>query len=191
MMSPRGIPLNVPTQVLIPTLDLDNDNVRCRWSNSSLECGGVCFPVTIPSSANLFSNCILNITGTSLTDWYAGSVQVEDYYSSSSTVALSSTPVQFLIYVYAPKNCSVPTLTSPSTCVDVQVGVPYTITLTATNNCGSTSNISDIVVQSFAGVVQGSLVQVNPPYKYTRDITYTPTNVQLGLQIMCAVALDE
>ncbi|CAF5144908.1 unnamed protein product, partial [Rotaria sp. Silwood1] len=38
VMSPQGIPLNIPTQIVISTFDIDGDNVRCRWSNSSLEC---------------------------------------------------------------------------------------------------------------------------------------------------------
>lgn len=191
LISPRGIPLNIPTEIVIPTLDIDNDHVRCRWSNSSLECGDVCYPSTLPSSISLSSNCILNITGTSLTAWYAGSIQVEDFSTSTSTTALSSIPIQFLIYVYAPKICPVPTLTGPSTCIDVQVGVSTTVTLTATNNCGSTSNISDILVQSFTGIVQGSLAAVTPPLVYKRDIVYTPLAIQLGPQIVCAIALDE
>ena len=191
LISPRGIPLNIPTEIVIPTLDIDSDNVRCRWSTSSLECGDVCYPSTVPLSTTLSSNCRLNITGTSLTAWYAGSIQVEDFATSTSTTALSSIPIQFLIYVYAPKNCSVPTLTGPSTCIDVQVAVSYTVTLTATNNCGSTSNISDVLVQSFTGVVQGSLTPVTPPFVYKRDITYTPLATQVGPQIVCAIALDE
>ena len=191
LISPRGIPLNIPTTIVISTLDIDSDNVRCRWSNTSVECGDVCYPSSLPSSTSLSSNCIMNITGTSLTAWYAGSIQVEDFSTSMSTTALSSTPIQFLVYVYAPKNCSVPTLTGPSTCIDVQVGVSNTVTLTATNYCGSTSNISDVLVQSFTGIVQGSLAPVTPPFVYKRDITYTPLAAQLGPQIVCAIALDE
>ena len=190
-MSPRGIPLNMPTRIVIPTLDIDSDNVRCRWGNDSLECGDVCFPITLPSSISLSSNCILTITGTSLSSWYAGSIQVEDFYTSSSTAPLSAIPLQFLFYVYAPKNCSVPTLTSSSTCIDVQVGIPYTTILTATYSCGVTSNISDIVVQSFSGVTRGPLVEVTPHSLYTLAITYTPSTIQLGPQILCAIALDK
>ncbi|CAF3856291.1 unnamed protein product [Rotaria sp. Silwood1] len=193
VMSPQGIPLNIPTQIVISTFDIDGDNVRCRWSNSSLECGNVCFPTTIPSSTILSSNCTLTITGNVTNSWYCASIQVEDFIDTNlMAVAMSSVPVQFLIYVYPPQNCPVPSLSSPSTCIGVQVGVPYTVTLAAVNNCGSTSNISDIAVQAFSGIVEGPIIQLDPPNgtSYEKNITYTPLLSQLGLQILCATALD-
>ncbi|CAF1153971.1 unnamed protein product [Rotaria sordida] len=193
VMSPQGIPFNISTQIVISTFDIDGDNVQCRWSNSSLECGDVCFPTAIPSSTILSSNCTLTITGNVVNSWYCASIQVEDFISTNSTAfAMSSVPVQFLIYVYAPQNCPIPSLSSPSTCVDVQVGVSYTVTLTAVNNCGSTSSISDIAVQAFSGIVTGSIIQLDPPNgtSYEMNITYTPLLSQLGLQILCATALD-
>lgn len=193
VMSPYGIPYNISTQISIPTMDVDGDNVRCRWGNSSLECGDVCFPRTIPASTTLSSDCILTITGVSLTGWYCASIQVEDFLNTSTSLRpMSSVPVQFLIYVYRPKNCSVPDLSSPSTCVGVQVGIPYAFNLTAINNCAASSNISSIALQAFAGVVRGSLTQVTPNRTvYRMAITYTPLASQLGLQILCGVALDK
>ncbi|CAF4247375.1 unnamed protein product, partial [Rotaria sordida] len=57
VMSPQGIPFDISTQIVISTFDIDGDSVQCRWSNSSLECGDVCFPTAIPSSTILSSNC--------------------------------------------------------------------------------------------------------------------------------------
>lgn len=191
-MSPYGIPLNITTQIPIPTMDIDGDDIRCRWSNSSLECGDVCFPRTLPASTTLSSDCVLTITATSLTAWYCASIQVEDFVNTTSLTRLSTVPVQFLIYVYRPKNCSVPTVTSPSTCVGVRVGVPYTFNLTAINNCGASSNISDIAIQGFPGISRGPLVQVTPNRTvYTMRVTYNATISQVGLQMMCATALDK
>ena len=193
VISPYAIPYNVTTQIVIPTMDVDGDDVRCRWSNSTAECGSVCYPVTTPVGTILSSNCTLTITGTSTTGWYCASIQVEDFLNTSTSLSpMSSTPIQFLIYVYKQKNCSEPTLTSSSTCVGVQVGLPTTVTLTVINSCGSSSNISSIALQSFSGIVQGSLVLITPNKTvYTMNITYTPLASQVGLQILCARALDK
>jgi hypothetical protein len=125
--------------------------------------------------------------------WYCASIQVEDFLNTSTSLQpMSSTPVQFLIYVYMPKNCSVSMLNSPSTCVGVQVGVPYILTYTVINSCGSSSNISDIAVRAFAGIVQGPLVSITPnKTTYEMNVTYTPLASQVGLQILCAAALDK
>ena len=193
VLSPYGVPYNISTQIIIPTMDADGDDVRCRWGNSSLECGDVCFPRTIPASTSLSSDCILTITGLSLTGWYCASIQVEDFLNTSTSLKpMSSVPVQFLIYVYKPKNCSVPDLFSPSTCVGVRVGVPFTFNYTAINNCALSSNISSIAVQAFAGVVRGPLTQITANRTvYSMAITYTPLASQAGLQILCSVALDK
>lgn len=193
-MSPYGIPYNIPTQIVIPTMDIDNDDVRCRWSNSTEECGDVCFPRTIPPTATISSDCILTITGVNINDWYCAPIQVEDFINKNTSTPLSSVPVQFLIYVYQPKNCSIPTLSSSLSCIGVQVGIPYTFTLTAINRCGPSSNISDIAVQIFPGIVSGSLVQITPNSNtttYAMDVTYTPLLSQVGLQAICATALDK
>jgi hypothetical protein len=193
VLSPYGIPYNITTEIAIPTMDVDGDDVRCRWSNSSLECSTICFPLTMPIGTTLSSNCTLTLTGTSTTGWYCASIQVEDFLNTSTSLPpLSSTPIQFLIYVYQPKNCSVPILTSPSTCVGVQVGLPSTVTYTIINSCGSSSNISAVAVQSFTGIVQGPLVLITPNQTiYAMNITYTPLASQVGLQILCATALDK
>ena len=76
LMSPTGIPYNISTLISIPTADVNGDNVRCRWSTGPVECGGVCFPVTIPASTSLSNDCVLNITGTVLSGWYCAAIQV-------------------------------------------------------------------------------------------------------------------
>ena len=58
MVSPRGIPRNVPTQIVIPTSDVDTDDDRCRWGNSSLERGNVCFLTMVSSSTSLSRKCM-------------------------------------------------------------------------------------------------------------------------------------
>ena len=89
-----------------------NDVLKCRWSigttsntNSYNECADVCSG--IPGANLIESNCTLVFT-LSTAGWYvAAALQIEDYYSSSSTSPMSSVPLQFLFYGYsAPGVCS-------------------------------------------------------------------------------------
>lgn len=118
--------------------------------------------------------------------------QVEDFLNSSTTTALSSVPIQVLIYVYNETNCSMPQITSPQVRLGVSVNVTCTTTLYAQDFCGPTVNISDINVQSFPGVVKGNLTLMNGTNNslYSMTISYTPSDSQLGPQMLCTSALD-
>lgn len=100
----------------LPMLDNDRtDILRCRWSTNGTinntngfdECASVCAP-TLPSGYILFGdNCTLVFTITMMA-YYVVSIQIEDYFNSTATTPMSSTPVQFLIYGVSPPNgCSV------------------------------------------------------------------------------------
>jgi hypothetical protein len=107
---------------------------------------------------------------------------------------MSSVPVQFLIHVVAPPSCSILPVTTGTnvahmTCAGVQATVQYTSTLFASNFCGPTVTIVDISVQSFPGMITGPLTMINSSL-YSLTITWTPSSAQIGLQIMCAIALD-
>lgn len=107
---------------------------------------------------------------------------------------MSSVPVQFLIHVISPASCSVlPLLTgtnvTDSTCVGVQATVPYTSILFASNLCGPTVTIVDISLQALPGMITGPLTMINSSF-YSRNLTWTPSALQLGLKTMCAIALD-
>jgi hypothetical protein len=107
------------------------DILKCRWAtggpssgtpatsvaniNNTVqhvdECGsaGVC-PLAIPNAQLTGSNCTLSFTlaASQVNQYFAIALQVEDFYSSSSTTPMSSVPVQFLFYaVAAPGACSV------------------------------------------------------------------------------------
>ncbi|CAM6001833.1 unnamed protein product [Sphagnum balticum] len=47
MISPVYIPVGVQQTILIPTIDADNDNIRCRFASGSNECGTVCPPASL------------------------------------------------------------------------------------------------------------------------------------------------
>jgi hypothetical protein len=48
------------------------------------------------------------------------------------------------------------------------------------------------IIQYFSGIVEGPLVLITPNKTiYEMNITYTPLASQVGLQILCATALDK
>lgn len=59
-------------------------------------------------------NCRLTYYANGSLDWYAVALQVEDFISASSTVAMSSVPVQFLVLV---QNITTPPDLNPPTFV--------------------------------------------------------------------------
>ena len=81
IISPIYIPVGIPQNIFIPTIDADNDNVRCRFSNGTNECGSTCPPASLPNGTTLFSNCTLIITGAKVNDWYAIAIQVSEMCS--------------------------------------------------------------------------------------------------------------
>ena len=106
--------VNVQHVHIVQMADADQtDTLRCRWStdnsppntNSYDECASVCAP-SLPTGYTLFSNnCTLVFTITQTT-YYAVALQIEDYYTSSSSTPMSSVPIQFLFYGRpAPSGC--------------------------------------------------------------------------------------
>jgi hypothetical protein len=108
--------VNVQHVHVVQMSDADStDTLRCRWStdnsptntNNWDECGSVCSP-TLPSFSLYGNNCTLVYTITTL-NYYAVALQIEDFYTSSSSTPMSSVPIQFLFYgITAPSNCSTP-----------------------------------------------------------------------------------
>jgi hypothetical protein len=76
MISPIYIPVGISQEIFIPTIDADNDEVRCRFANGSDECGDVCPPASLPNGTELLPNCTLLITGMNVSDWYAVTIMV-------------------------------------------------------------------------------------------------------------------
>lgn len=78
MISPIYIRVGVQTSLVIPTIDGDNDQVRCRFASTATECADVCPPSSLPNGTVIIaSNCTLIITGAKANDWYAVAVQVD------------------------------------------------------------------------------------------------------------------
>ncbi|CAF1041174.1 unnamed protein product [Adineta steineri] len=196
VMSPISIPLNQPTVINIPVADADGDTLLCRWSNKSNgvdECADVCPPGSLPSGTVIYPNCTIIITGTHLGDWFAVALMVEDFITPTSTTALSSVPVQFLVHVVAPPTCTTPPeivgVPTEESCTTVIVNHPYTSQIFAIDNCAPSVTIVDIATLSFAGMVKSNIAQLNSTIYY-KNLTWTPTSAQLGYQVMCAMAID-
>ena len=56
-------------------------------------------------------------------------------------------------------------------------------------NCEPNVTIIDIVTLSFTGMVTSPLYQVSST-TYYKSMTWTPTAADIGLHVMCAMALD-
>ncbi|CAF4772587.1 unnamed protein product [Rotaria sp. Silwood1] len=156
MMSPIEIPVNQPTVITIPVADADGDPTRCRWSTSSNgvdECGGVCPPSSLPSGTVIYPNCTIIITGRTVDSWFAVTIMVEDFISSTSTTPLSAVPVQFLVHVVGPSPCAndpeINGIPLEDSCVPITVGQTFSSMLIAINNCGPSVTIEDISTLSF------------------------------------------
>ncbi|CAF0809812.1 unnamed protein product [Adineta steineri] len=122
------------------------------------ECGGICYPNTVPNSTTL-SNCTLTFTGLIPNTWYAVSIQVEDFIDSTSMTPMSSVPVQFLIYVMPTPDCSITPIIIPlNGCLEVTAGVMKSFNIFVINKCNPfLSNVSDIVVS--AGITGMEVIQ--------------------------------
>nr|XP_034311989.1 fibropellin-1-like isoform X4 [Crassostrea gigas] len=84
--------------VYIPVADFDGDVVRCRFASGSDECASVC---SDHSSYMTLENtkCRFSINAALPSGNYAVALQIEDFTDSSSTVPLSSVPLQFIFTV--------------------------------------------------------------------------------------------
>ena len=82
------------------------------------------------------TNCRLTYNANGALGWYAAAIQVEDFISASSTVAMSSVPVQFLVLVQQitiPPGVTAPAFvgTTPADGACITVGSTYQQQITA------------------------------------------------------------
>lgn len=71
-----SVPMNVLQTIQIPVLDADNDFVRCRFANGSMECLNTCPPGSLPTGTTLTPSCTLTITGPTAGVYYLVAIQV-------------------------------------------------------------------------------------------------------------------
>jgi hypothetical protein len=114
--------------------------------------------------------------------------------NETSTVPMSSVPVQFLIYVLPTPTCSIlPVILPLKGCLEVEVGVTMNFTLFIMNLCNSTVTITDIIIsQEISGMTAGSLSNstTNNSLSYIL-LTWTPQANQIGSQELCVYAYNK
>ncbi|CAF2840099.1 unnamed protein product [Rotaria sp. Silwood2] len=194
IISPIQVPVNTLTNISIPVIDADNDYTSCRWAQKTAgfdECGDVC--QTAPGSVLDGDNCMLtfNSTGKSAGQYYAVTLMVEDFYDQSTYTPFSSVPIQFLIHIVNASVCPLkPTISSTlSACTAIQVGDTFSFTLTVVQGCSGTT-LQDFFTMPPLNMIKGSIVQVGTTNTWTITETWTPTALQVGSQVYCAMATD-
>lgn len=78
MIFPIYIQVGIRHTIKIPFYDPDADEVRCRFTNDSDECGDACH-LALPQGIELeLEECTLEITGANAGDWYAVTIMVRN-----------------------------------------------------------------------------------------------------------------
>ena len=158
------------------------------------ECGGICYPSSTPNGTTL-AGCTISFTGLIPDTWYAISIQVEDFFNSTTTTPMSSTPVQLLIYVMEQPTCGLAPVILPLTrCFDAQVNVSISFNISAMTRCNP--NISDIdtimTINTIPGMNMSDPIDslTNASVSYA-TVTWKPQLSQLGPQSICFIAYTE
>ncbi|CAF1165953.1 unnamed protein product [Rotaria magnacalcarata] len=152
----------------------------------------ICYPSGLPSDTSL-SNCTLSFTGSVANKCYPMALQVEDYMSTSSIVAMSSVSVQLLICVESTPNCTRPPSIVPLTdCLVLQTSVSTNYTVYIMNLCNSSATITEVIIsKSISGMIVSSLTNstTNTSLSYI-TLTWTPQASQTGTQELCLYAYN-
>lgn len=167
---------------------------RCRWSlvNATFdECGDVC--LSVPGATLDSTNCTItfNSTGTTINDYYAVTLMVEDFSDENSTTPFSSIPIQFLIHIVNASSCSTKPIISSNLpeCSIVEVGVPFNFTMVITQGCPGT-NLTDVFTMPPLYMYKGAITPSSTGTSWTVSETWTAVSSQLGSQVFCALATD-
>ncbi|XP_062615393.1 uncharacterized protein LOC134277123 [Saccostrea cucullata] len=181
--------------IKIPVADDDGDTVRCRWGRNSPddECSGICnsFPGAVLNEAT----CTLNYSSVSNSAGYYGvAIQIEDFASPSSSIPLSSIPLQFLVEVFDSSSAcaSAPTFISPTPpdgrCYESVQGVTFSVEIRIRTGTSS-QYIQEVATQSPVGVTKSSIQAISQTDYYI-TLRWTPTSSQQGSYIICFTAED-
>ena len=191
-----NLPYGYNHVINIPVEDADGDDVRCRWAEANLgECYDVCH--AFPNAVVNELDCTISYSATGTIGLYAVAIQIEDFYSPLDTVPLSSIPLQFLVNVYRSTNtvtCPyLPTFVWPTrrnnACVGILVNTTFSDTIVAQSGCSNVT-IVDIKTQSPIGLRKSTLTKGSGDNNWYINITWTPTNSQVGFNLFCVVSVD-
>ena len=166
----------------------------CRWARNTPvlnECADVCGSIVGSTLSN--DNCTLTFdsTGKTVGDYYAVALMVEDFYTESSDVPFSSIPIQFLVKIVATPLCPLKPIidSNLSSCTPIEIGVPFTFTLTITQGCNGTT-IDDFFRMPPLNMYKSGITQIGSTNVWIVTETWIPTEEQIGSQVYCAIATD-
>ncbi|CAF1445970.1 unnamed protein product [Adineta steineri] len=192
--------VNIQQVHVVQMSDFDGtDILRCRWSTSSSntngydECSGVCSG--IPGASLIYDNCTLVFTLYHADQYAAAALQIEDYYSSSSSTPMSSVPLQFLFYGYnlsSTLNCTTPPAiigNRPNrACIGTPIGSNVTEYIIVQVYCPGHA-ITDLVSSAPTGMKKSAIINSSPNV-YEIILSWIPIQAQYGPQSFCAGAID-
>jgi hypothetical protein len=173
--------------IKIPTADLDDDLVKCRWSKFN-ECASICSYI---KNANLYSNCNLKFNATDAPlGWYAIAIQIEDFKSFNDSNPLSSVPIQFLILIVenSPSICSkAPVIVEPQqTCYIGKIFEPINLKIIAKSSCKNVT-IKEMQILGPMGSIKSDSFILNSSLWYS-NFSWTP--FKNGVYFICVTAID-
>ncbi|XP_078701706.1 uncharacterized protein LOC144927826 isoform X2 [Branchiostoma floridae x Branchiostoma belcheri] len=196
------VQISCDTVIQIPWTDPDGDVVRCRYASVFNECGGACDP--LPYSTLDETTCEISYRtslGRLTPGWYAVALSLEDYPPGSTTTTtagsgLSRVPLQFLVNAYTSNNpCNLKPVLVGSTPQDgdrvlIPGGGTYRMVLEAESQ-GPGVSIAEISTVSPLGLIKSPLAtDPNKPHHAYVNITWTPTEAQIGQHVFCFLAQD-
>ncbi|XP_035667071.1 integrin beta-like protein C isoform X2 [Branchiostoma floridae] len=194
------VQISCDTVIRIPWEDPDGDIVKCRYASVFGECGEACDP--LPFSVLDEDKCEISYRtsqGSLRPGWYAVALTLEDYPSGSNTIAgsgLSRVPLQFLVDAYTSNNlCNMkPVLTGRTPQDRDRVLVPGGGTYHAVLEAESPNpavSIAEISTVSPLGMIKSALITTpDNPRRAHVNITWTPTEAQVGQHVFCFLAQD-
>ncbi|KAL4236418.1 hypothetical protein ACF0H5_004803 [Mactra antiquata] len=169
--------------ITFPIQDVDDDIVKCRWANGTTECGSVCRSVinVLPRATLIQDNCSITYPhdANDTIGLYPLAIQVEDFNSSSSSVPLSSIPMQFMVNIFSIQNNSchdqpvfVPPTPESGECFVVDVDETFSVNITVTGKTSLKSLVTTSAVGMQRSVVKSWLDDASL-YKYHMSVNVT------------------
>ncbi|XP_063402647.1 uncharacterized protein LOC134686779 [Mytilus trossulus] len=180
--------------IKIPVIDEDGDFVKCRWATNSsgvIECGQACSGLS--NSILDEENCTVTYNAMGAPGWYVVALQIEDFATRQYTNPLSSLPLQFMVYIYSfSTSCDskpvIETNVADGSVIQIYMNITYQQTIIAS----SLSSIAAINTVSPLGMTKSELLTYGASNnKSYIDVTWIPTETQVGSHIFCYTAFDD
>ncbi|XP_052678609.1 integrin beta-like protein D isoform X2 [Crassostrea angulata] len=187
-------------EILIPVVDADGDDVRCRWSNGT-ECVSICD--ALPNAVIDSNTCTIRFSATHTSNGtFAVAVTVEDFSKSNISIGghvystsspLSTVTLQFLVKTPPlTVNCNdKPVFVSPTLAQGFTVHVDILKALNVSFYVSGSRRITGIGLTTPAGMTYTPL-QVDHSRNKTVFVRsmWRPQQNQVGSHILCALAED-